>query len=160
MNELRTKTLVTSLTTFLFLVVGTTGILMFFHLLDDHTKVIHELLGLSFFLASIFHVVVNWQLMKRYFTKRLFITTGLLVFGLSILIVIASSGISDPQRDLVDNLVKAPIACSFVVLNTDFDQTKARIESNGIVIGDATTIEEIGLNNHMSTDELLELIIQ
>ena len=87
------KTAVTSFTAFLFLVVGITGILMFFHLFDDYTKVTHEILALAFVLFAIFHLIVNWKNLKRYFKKPAFSTSGMIVFLFALLLIFISKNI-------------------------------------------------------------------
>lgn len=59
MNKFMKRDIATSLTAFLFLVIGTTGVLMYFHLLDNYTKKMHENLGLVFVLVILFHVFFN-----------------------------------------------------------------------------------------------------
>jgi len=154
------KTIVTSSTAFLFFVVGITGVLMFFHIFDDYTKVTHEILALVFVLFLISHVIINWNNFRKYLKKQAFTTSGILVFLFTLLLIIISKHSGDIQHELVERLLKSPISHSFIVLEKSFDQTKAKIESNGIVIGESNTIEEICLNNQISPQDLIELIIQ
>jgi hypothetical protein len=154
------KTAVTSFTAFLFLVVGITGILMFFHLFNDYTKVTHEILAIVFVLFSIFHLIVNWKSFKGYFKKLVFLTSGMIVFLFALLFIFISKNSDDLQRDLIEKLLKSPISHSFIVINKSFDQTKANLESNGIMIGESNTIEEISIKNHISPQEIIELIMQ
>ena len=155
-----TKTFVTSFTASLFFVVGVTGVLMFFHIFDDYTKVTHEILALVFFLFSITHMIVNWKSFSKYFKKTIFITSGALVFIFTLLLINISKNSGDIQRDLIEKLLKSPISHSFIVINKSFDQTKAKLESKGIMIGESNTIEEICLKNQISPHEIIELIIQ
>ena len=131
------KTAVTSFTAFLFLVVGITGVLMFFHLFDDYTKVTHEILAIIFVLFSIFHMVVNWKGFKRYFKKLAFLTSGMIVFLFAILLIFISKNSGDLQHELIEKLLRSPISHSFIVINKSFDQTKTKLESNGIMIGES-----------------------
>jgi hypothetical protein len=154
------KTTVTSFTAFLFLMVGITGILMFFHIFDNYTKVTHEILAIVFVLFSISHLIVNWKSFKRYFKKLVFLTSGMIVFLFALLFIYISKNSGDLQRDLTEKLLRSPISHSFVVINKSFDQTKAKLESNGIMIGESNTIEEISIKNQISPQEIIELIMQ
>jgi len=71
-----------------------------------------------------------------------------------------SKNSDDVQRELVSRLLKSPISHSFAVLNSDYNQTKVKIENKGIEIGEAKTIEEIIRKNQISPKEIIELIIQ
>ncbi len=44
-----------------FLVVGTTGMLLFLHVGDRYLRAAHEWLGIAFVVASVFHMVRNWK---------------------------------------------------------------------------------------------------
>jgi hypothetical protein len=154
------KTTVTSFTAFLFLMVGITGILMFFHIFDDYTKVTHEILAIIFFLFSICHLIVNWKIFKRYFKKQVFLTSGVIVFLFALLLIFISKNSSDLQRDLIEKLLRSHISHSFIVINKSFDKTKAKLECNGIMIGESNTIEEISIKNQISPQEIIELIMQ
>ena len=105
-RKTKTKTIVTSFTAFLFLVVGITGVLMFFHVFDDYTKVTHEMLAIVFFLFSIIHVIVNWKRFRNYFKKLIFITSGAIVFLFTLLFIFISKNSGDIQRDLMEKLLK------------------------------------------------------
>jgi hypothetical protein len=159
-SKMNIKIIVTSFTALLFIVVGVTGVLMFFHLLDEYTKVTHDILAITFLLFSACHVIINWKILKRYFKKPTFLVAGAFVFIITLLLVNISKNSGDIQRELVDKLLKSPVSCSFAVLNNDYNQTKVKIESNGIVIGGARTIEEICKKNQISPHDLIELIMK
>ncbi|MDI6447651.1 DUF4405 domain-containing protein [Anaerobaca lacustris] len=160
MTDLRKKDIATSLTAFLFLVVGVSGILMFFHVLDEYTQTVHEVLGLAFVLASVFHIYVNWKPMKRYFTKTRFLISGIVVLVMSLILVFLGKDHKDTEDVIIDSLLKSPISNSFVVLNEDYEKTKTKLEKTGIVIDGSTTIEEIGENNGISSQRIVEAIMR
>jgi len=66
------RDIATSATALLFTVIGTTGVLMYFHILDNYTKQMHEILGLAFVVAILLHIMVNFKNMKKYFSKKIF----------------------------------------------------------------------------------------
>src|SRR5690554_7727665 len=67
------RSFITPLITIIFLVVGLSGLLMFFHVFDGYTEVVHEILGLFFVVFSVLHVILNWKAFKIYFKMRVFI---------------------------------------------------------------------------------------
>lgn len=160
MADPRRKDIATSLTAFLFLVVGVSGILMFFHVLDEYTQTVHEVLGLAFVLASVFHIYVNWKPMKRYFAKTRFLISGIVVLFISLTLVFLGKDHKDTEDVIIDSLLKSPISNSFVVLNKDYDKTKTKLEKTGIVVDGSTTIEEMSKNNGISSQRIVEAIMR
>ncbi|MBI5540755.1 MAG: DUF4405 domain-containing protein [Bacteroidia bacterium] len=154
------RNFVTPYLTFVFLVVGFSGILMFFHLFDDYTKVVHELLGLTFVLFSALHIIINWTSLKSHFRKKIFITSGVVVLLISVAFIILEKVHGNNERIVIEKLVKAPISSSFTVLNVDYNKAKIILKNNNITIGDSKTIEEICVRNQKSSNEIIELIVK
>mgnify|MGYP000869958899 CR=1 FL=1 len=63
---------VTPFISLVFLVVGISGVLMFFHLFDGYTEVVHEVLGVFFMICAVMHIVLNWKPLKMHFKKAFF----------------------------------------------------------------------------------------
>ena len=163
MADARKKDIATSLTTFLFIVLGVSGILTFFHVFDYYIETaietVHEILGLAFVLASSFHILLNWKQMKRYFSKKIFLISGILIFFISLMIVFLGKDQKDPRDVIIDSLLNTPISISFVVLSNNYEKTKTKLEEMGIVINGSTTIEEISKNNGISPRQIVEAIM-
>ena len=85
------KDIATSLTSLVFLVVGITGVMMYFHLFTSSVKDLHEILGLLFVVAALFHVLVNFKQMKQYFSKKIFLSLAVVVTIISSGFIINSS---------------------------------------------------------------------
>ena len=66
------RDIATSFTTTIFLVIGISGTMMFFHFYDSSVKELHEILGLVFVLVALFHIFYNFKSMKNYFSKNNF----------------------------------------------------------------------------------------
>ena len=163
MADARKKDIATSLTTFLFIVLGVSGILNFFHVFDNYIETaletVHEILGLAFVLASSFHILLNWKQMKRYFSKKTFLISGILVFFISLSLLFFGKDHKDTQDVVIDLLLNSPIPHSFVVLNEDYEKTKTKLEKAGIVVDGSMTIEEISKNNGISPRKIVEAIM-
>ncbi len=89
-----------------------------------------------------------------------FLTSGMIVFLFAILLIFISKNSGDLQHELIEKLLRSPISHSFMVINKSFDRTKTKLESNGIMIGESNTIEEISIKNQISPQEIIELIMQ
>ena len=72
---------ITPFISLVFLVVGLSGLLMFFHLFDGYTEVVHEYLGVFFVICAIFHIILNWKALKIHFKR------GVFIFGKFIVII-------------------------------------------------------------------------
>lgn len=77
---------VTPLTIGTFVVVGSTGVAMFFHVNTSLGKVLHEWLGWILVVAAVLHVVVNWNALLGHL-KRL---GGRFIVGVFALVLIVA----------------------------------------------------------------------
>lgn len=154
------RNFVTPLIALVFLVVGFSGVLMYFHLFDGYTEIVHEYLGLTFVVFSIFHIIINWGDLKSHFRKKIFIPAGIVVLVISIGFIVLEKIYVPIDIVLIEKLVKAPISDSFRVLEIDYSKASQTLENNGIFIGDSKTIEDIWIKNESSPQEVIELIIK
>lgn len=151
---------VTPVLTLIFLVVALSGLLMFFHLLDDYTTVIHEIMGLVFVLFSILHLVINWRSTKSYFPKKIFLISAAVVLVLSVFLVVVDSSHNHHDDVLIEKLVTAPIAETSIVLGIDISQLGDLIGSDDLIVGEQETIASLAKRYDMSPEKLLALIVE
>ena len=111
------RDIATSFTTTTFLVIGISGVMMFFHFFDSSVKELHEILGLAFVVAAVLHVIMNWKSMKNYFSKKIFISAVIIVAVISgIFISVNSSKAENPKKLLMQKVLDASIIDSFKLL--------------------------------------------
>jgi len=151
---------ITPFITLIFFVVGFTGILMFFHLFDGYTEVLHECLGVFFVVFTIFHILVNWKALKIHFHKRLMIPAAVSVVILSVAFVINQQQHPKVDTIILNRIIKAPIQDAFKVLGVDNDHARIRLEAEGISITDAATIEAISIENDAAPGKVIDLIME
>lgn len=151
---------ITPLITIIFLVVALSGLLMFFHIFDGYTEVVHEILGVVFVVFSVLHVILNWKALKIHFKKRVFILSTIVVAVISILLVIQQQ--KSPKFDtiLIERITNAPIEDVLKVLQVDSIVVVKRLEENGISFIEGASMEEIWINNKVSPKKLFDLIIE
>ena len=154
------RSFITPLITIIFLVVALSGLLMFFHIFDGYTEVVHEILGVIFVVFSVLHVILNWKAFKIYFKKRVFILSTIVVAVISILLVIQQQ--KSPKFDtiLIERITNAPIEDVLKVLQVDSIVVVKRLEENGISFIEGASMEEIRINNKVSPKKLFDLIIE
>lgn len=154
------RSFITPLITIIFLVVALSGLLMFFHIFDGYTEVVHEILGVVFVVFSVLHVILNWKALKIHFKKRVFILSIIVVAVISILLVIQQQ--KSPKFDtiLIERITNAPIEDVLKVLQVDSIVVVKRLEENGISFIEGASMEEIWINNKVSPKKLFDLIIE
>ena len=163
MNKFFNRSLATSLTTFLFIVMGTTGVFMFFHILDSYTKDMHEIMGLAFVAIVFLHVFFNWKSMKTYFAKKVFLYSAIIVLVVAsgfVVNVMTSSEGGNAKRTIIVSVLSAPLDTSLAIFNTNIDEAKMKLEKVGFKMGNATTFQEIARENGTSPFNIVSIITE
>ena len=158
MTKNQKRDIATSLTTLIFLVIGITGIFMFFHLFDKYTKELHEILGLAFVVVVIFHVVFNFKSMKQYFSKKVFLLSSIIVAIISLMFIFnAPEGKS--SKDIMFNAVfDSNIEKTFVLFEDNIDLAKIKLVDAGLKIEGLSTIKQIAKENKTSPFKILGIL--
>ena len=153
------KTLATSSTALIFVVVGITGIFMYFHLFDGYTEDVHEILGLAFFVAVVLHVYFNWKSMKNYFGKKVFLAIGAIVAIVTASFVLPAKG-GNPRMMIVHSTLEAPLELSSQILHQDLATATTRLNEKQIEIpSPSSSIKEIAKANQVSPFMVVDLIV-
>jgi len=158
MTKNQKRDIATSLTTLIFLVVGTTGVMMYFHLFDKYTKELHEILGLGFVAAVVFHVAFNFKSMKQYFTKKIFYALSIVTIIVTLGFVLNTQEGEHPDKIVFDKIINGNINHSFHLLSGDIDLAKMKLEEKGIIINSSLSIKEISKANDKNPFEIIEII--
>lgn len=160
MSKFLKRDLATSLTTFTFLVIAVSGVMMFFHFFDQYVENLHEIVGLFFVAVVLFHVFYNFKSMKNYFTKKVFGFSALSIAIVSLAFVLSVEDGPDTKKVMIMSMFNTPIENSLKVLEKDFLEVKDRFQSKGITINDGATIGSIADANKISPFEVIGIIIQ
>jgi hypothetical protein len=153
------REIVTPYLVFIFLAVALSGILMFFHLFDNYTNVVHELLGLTFVLFVALHIIKNWKSIGNYSRKKLFIFPSIAILIISITFIIVGKARGNFENNILEKLLKSPVSVSFKVLNVNYKEAETIFRQNNLIIRDSLeSIEEISLKNKKSPEDIIKLI--
>lgn len=150
---------ITPFISLVFLVVGISGLLMLFHLFDGYTEVVHEILGMFFIICAIFHIIINWKALRIHFKKGVFIPALLGVLTLSVILIISERMSLPVDLVIFNKMVKAPINDAFKTLDINYEKASEKLKENGLSIEEATTIEEIWINNDSNPEKVIDLIM-
>jgi Na+/melibiose symporter-like transporter len=158
MTKNQKRDIATSLTTLVFLVVGTTGVMMYFHLFDKYTKDMHEILGLVFVGAVLLHVLFNFNSMKQYFKKKIFFLISAITLMTAVLFIVNAPEDKNPKRLILTTVINTTIDKSFPLFAGDMDLATIKLTEAGIKIDGAKSIREISMINNKSPFEIIRIL--
>ncbi len=148
----------TSLTALMFLVIGITGVMMYFHILDKYTKQMHEILGLVFVAAVLAHVFVHFRSMKQYFSKKIFLSISAITLIVASAFILNAPEGKSSKAVLVEGVFNSNIEKSFVLFADNADLAKARLEEAGIKTEGLNTIDQIAKENKTSPFRIISIV--
>jgi rhodanese-related sulfurtransferase len=131
-----------------FAVLGTTGVLLFFHVAERSVKELHEWLGIAFVIAASLHVARNCPAWRAHVRGKIFWGFATVVLGVAAAFVVPTLGAREerPQglRLVIDAVGRAPLADAARILECSPDELRARLQRAGIAVSaDAPTLEAI-----------------
>lgn len=125
----------TPLTIGTFVIIGVTGVLMFFHANTGLNKVIHEWIGLMMIAAVALHVALNWRAMTAYFKRPVALAvmgTSVALLALSFIPVSRPDGAEGrPDLVAVRMVTSAPIENLAMLLGEDTGTLMAALSEQG-----------------------------
>lgn len=151
------RMIITSVTTLMFLVVGITGIMLFFHIADMYVKEMHNFLGIAMVIAVLLHGIQNLANLKRYATTKVFAGLTALCLVIVIGFLVAGSfgggkgdmsGKVDPMTAFVisDKFLNADISVTLPMLVSDVEAAKVKMKSVGVDIDNVKTLNDVAKN--------------
>lgn len=151
---------ITPLITLTFVITGISGIMMFFHIMDGYTEVLHEFMGLFLVILSILHIIVNWEMLKKHFKKKIFWVTILVSPIISALFVVQQQANPKVDTIIMERIVKSPIPHLFNALQVDSLETVKRLEDYGVSLEGAKILEDLWINNDVRPEIVIDLITE
>ena len=158
MKTHKKRELATSFTTFLFLIIAITGIMMFFHILDKYTKTIHEFLGLAFVVIVFFHVLFNFKAMKKYFSQKVFYLSGTFVLLISLFFIFNTQDGPNPKRVVFDKVFNESSQKTFLLFSKNYEDAKSKLKNAGLKVEDNKSIKELAKLNKTSPFRIIDIL--
>jgi hypothetical protein len=153
------RDIVTPYLSFIFLVVGLSGMFMFLHLFDDYTAVVHEFLGLTFALFAMLHIYTNWKSIANYDRKKKLLLPGIVILLVSSALILIGKAQGNLEREILEQVIESPVCYSFKALHIDYNKANKILLQHNMVLKDSLqSIQEISVANKTSPGEILELI--
>src|SRR5690606_455540 len=147
---------VTPFISLVFLVVGISGLLMFFHLFDGYTEVVHEILGLFFVVCAIFHIILNWKALKIHFKKAVCLPALLGVITITSLLVVMERLYPPVDLQIMNRIVKATVRDAFKALNSNYHEGNMKLKARGIGTDNAQSLVDIRQLNNGDAEVIID----
>lgn len=156
------KRYVTAVSAGLFLVVGVSGLAMFFGIGEDLVKEMHEWLAVIFVAAIVLHLVRNWSGMMTYVRRGTIVAPVIvaLVAGAAFVVPAAISARSNPMPTLLHAMENAKLTDIGRVLDVPADDLAATLEDRGYVVESTDQrLSEIAGNSDQPTMAALTTVL-
>lgn len=162
----------TPLTIGTFVLMGVTGILMFFEVHIGIIKLAHEWLSWLMVIAVALHVILHWKSFSRYFSQK----ASVAVIALFAVITIASLLIPNNggerrgpppgaggsvSSQATEVLLAAPLATLANLTQQTPETLLSKLEQQGLEVdSDQATVEHIADENHRNPTDVLNSVLQ
>lgn len=133
----------TPLTVASFLIMGVTGILMFFHLDSGLNVPLHEWAGWLMVLGVVAHLVLNWRPFTSYLKRpvaRVVMVLGVVLLGLSFYPV---SGDGNPVKQVMQAMARADVSTVIALSGQDISAGLEQLAAAGLMANETMTISEL-----------------
>jgi len=151
---------VTPFISLLFVVVGISGLLMFFHLFDGYTEVVHEVLGLFFLICAVFHILLNWKALKIHFKKAVFLPALFGIITISTILVVTERMYPPVDLQMMNRIVEAPLNDAFKALNINYEEATTKLKAKGISVENLQSFGDLWKKNNADAEEIIDLLLE
>ncbi|WP_041042682.1 DUF4405 domain-containing protein [Paramagnetospirillum magnetotacticum] len=148
-------------TAVLSVVVGITGVILFFHLAKGPVEAIHEWLGLGFAVLAILHAIRHRGSFIQMLRQRpMRLLTGATTLGVAAFLVMAPSKPSgNPMVGLARAAEQAPISHLAPVLGSRTEDILARLRQAGVNARPEDSLAALAASHHTDSVRLIALAL-
>jgi hypothetical protein len=147
-------------------VVGLSGVLMFWHLEPRGLKDVHELLGLVFVVVCVLHVINNIRPLKSQFAR----SRSLTLMSVSALVIVALWGTmwfvdsrstkSVSGKAIIAKLQNAPLSASAPIFGLSSDEAVSKLRFNAIDARlSSQSIKQIAKSNNKTANDIITILM-
>jgi len=133
--------------------------MIYFGLFKGNLKDLHEILGLGFIAAVIFHLFYNWKQMKKYFNKNAFLSSVLITALITGGFVINSLYKEpSPKGVVIQSMMNTSIVNALNVLNIEYNDAVRILNQHHIDIKKNDSLKTIAKKANMSPYEIIGML--
>jgi hypothetical protein len=155
------RKVVTPITAALSLVIGISGVMLFFHFEEGLVKGVHEWLGMAFAVAMLIHLALNWKTFKQHFRKPVaWVGTALVTFTSVIFLVgsLSQPKVS-PVRSIIHSIETTAIYDLAPVFKLSHLEISQRFDQAGVVtVTGRETIQELAGKSGVDPRRLIAVL--
>ena len=161
MKPITTRTWSTPLIMGSALVVGISGVMLFYHLQSGLVKGMHEWLGLLFVAAIVLHVLNHWMPVSRYLkNKQALAIITLVIITAAGWIITNGTTEEHPAKRLFAKAQQAPLSAIAGLQSEPVEEIVGRLQMAGItVVSEQQTLADIATKNSRNPMELFSIVL-
>ncbi len=140
------------------LVVGISGVLLFFHIGHKLLGTMHEWLAMAFVVAILIHVYTNWSGFKRHFKNPLAWVIAAAILTTSTGFVLGSAGES-PVKFLVHTITKVEVSRLAPLLDVPEDKLIRDLRDAGLpIVGGGDSLQLTAQRKEMESMQAVAIL--
>jgi hypothetical protein len=157
------RKIVTPITGVLALVIGISGVMLFFHVGEGLVKEAHEWLGVAFAVVMLVHLAMNWKAFKQHFKKPVaWIGTGAVSVISVMFLMVSLSG--EPHENPIRSIMQSIETASVIDLAPVFKLSQAemteRLNRAGVNIDTGReSLQELAGKSGLDSRRLIAVLV-
>ncbi|ABK82295.1 DUF4405 domain-containing protein [Campylobacter fetus] len=152
------KPIGTTATIVTFIVVGITGVLMFFDIKSSGIKVLHEYIGMAMVIACVLHIMANLTPFKKYFAGKKLAIMGVLFAASVVFIAATPNNPKPPLKDVYQNFTNLNLSTAEKIFGTNESLFNEYLNKNGLKFEDIS-VKEFAAKNNIKENDLVKKLL-
>lgn len=157
------RKIVTPITGVLALVIGVSGVMLFFHLGEGLVKEAHEWLGVAFAVVMLVHLALNWKAFKHHFRKPAAWVGSGIVSAISVMFLVASlssASHENPTRSIMRSIETTAVSDLAPVFKISQSEMVQRFGRAGVEIETGReTLQELAGKSGVDSHRLVAALV-
>ncbi|MBT0611510.1 DUF4405 domain-containing protein [Campylobacter hyointestinalis] len=141
-----------------FVVVGITGILMFFDIKSSGIKVLYEYVGMAMVIACVLHIMANLTPFKKYFVGKKLAIMSVLFTASVVFIAVTPNNQKPPFKEVYQNFTNLNLSTVETIFGTNENLFNEYLNKNGLKFEDIS-IKEFATKNNIKENDLVKALL-
>ncbi len=157
------RKIITPITGVLSLVIGISGVMLFFHFGEGLVKGVHEWLGIVFALIMLIHLTLNWNAFIKHFKKPIaWAGTGIVTAISAMFLVTAMSSTNgSPMKSIVQSIETSAVSDLAPVFKISQSEMVKRLNQAGVEVETGReTLQELAEKYKVAPRKLVVTLVR